>query len=168
MRGPFTVTVLVNRSLIINGKTYKKDDVVVLKDNQVGPELQKLIDASYVSCSPSLPTDAGFVALVGSTIDADPGAPYIAQGNAPSMDQDIADGGTYDYVHGLNSLHVGVVGRAERISGGTSVERLLAPFGKSATMDVKYTVKDDNTITIKNDTGGGSHVRVRLQAYILG
>lgn len=167
-RGPFTVTVLANRSLIINGKTYVKDDVVVLQANEVGPELQKLIDASYVSCSPTLPTDAAFVAMVNSQLDADPGSPYIAQSAAPAIDELVADGQTYDYEHGLNSLHVGIVGRAERMVGGNGVEKLLAPFGKTSSMDVKYIVIDDNTIRLKNDTGGGSAVRFRVQAYIIG
>jgi len=142
--------------------------VVVLNANEVGPELQKLIDLSYVDCDPALPTDPAFVAMVNSKLDSDPGSPYIAQTTAPAIDELVADGQSYDYIHGLNSLHVGITGRAERMVGGAGVEKLLAPFGKTSSMDVKYIVVDDNTIRLKNDTGGGSGVRFRVQAFLMG
>lgn len=166
----FTVTVIANRSVRINGRVYKKDDVVVLSEGQVDKGLPALVAASYVSVSPSLPTGAAFDALLASSADADPAFAYEAHTSAPRIDVEIADTASYDYVHGLNALSVGIAGRVERLTGagGTAVESVVAPFGKTSSLDVKYTVVDDNTIRIKNDTGGGKVIRARLQAFVIG
>lgn len=164
----YTVTVTANRSVRVNGRVYKKDDVFTLTEGQVDKGLPTLVTLGYVSVSPALPTGAAMDALLASSADADPAFPYEAHTNAPSIDQDIADGAYYDYVHGLKSLHVSVAGSYDRISAGVSVEMLIAPFGKTGTMDVKTFKIDENTIRIKNDTGGGVHIRARLQAYLIG
>lgn len=166
----YTVTVTANRSVRINGKVYKKGDVVILTEGQVPAGLPTLVTAGYVTCSPSLPTGAAMAALLASSADSDPAFPYEAHTNAPRIDIEIADAASYDYVHNLNSLSVGLAGRVERLTGagGTMVEAVVAPFGKTAGMDITYTVIDDNTIRIKNNTGGGKVVRARLQAYVIG
>lgn len=166
--GPFTITVTANRAVIINGKTYVKDDEVVLDANEVGPEVPKLITAGYVTSSPAMPTGAAFAAMVASHLDEDAGFPYLGHALAPSIDQQIADAGTYDYVHGLNSLHVGLAGRVEYYVGGATLETIIAPSQTGASVSVRYLVVDDNTIRISNISGGGKAVRARLQAYVIG
>ena len=167
--GPFVLTIAANRACVIGGKTYTLGQTVTLEVSEIGPEVPVLIEKGYVTSDPPLPTDPAFLAAIQSGLDADPGAAYQVNAYTDKFDEEIADTATADYEHNLNSNHVGVLGRVQRLtgSGGPVAEECL-PGSKTDTLDVQLLVIDENTIRVKNNTGGAAIVRVILQAYKIG
>jgi hypothetical protein len=161
--GPFTLTIVGKRTILVNGKPYVGPGTMgSFHIQQITPDLYALVTAGVITSVPAIPSDAETLAIINSNIQNDPLVPTLGQGG-PVFDSDINPTSQVDYVHGLGSLYVGLVGSVQKL--GTSdvvVEEIVIPSNSSpGTINMQYIVKDANTITFKNLAAFKTHVKAK-------